>query len=186
MRFRTVRRLTFLVPIMVLGLVFAAVVSACGGEKAEKVDLDDWVDDICDATETLATAEDTAVDAYFDVDSDDSDDVRDGFADYVEMYDKALDRFGRSAERAGEPEIDKGDKVAEAVQLWVEEEKKNIERAERGVRDLDTVDEIDAAFEAIKLADFLEFLEDTKSSDLNDIVEAFDDIEPCSRFLFVD
>ena len=161
--------------------------AACGGgDSVEKVDADDWVDDICASTEEMAESEDEAVNAYYDVESDDPDEIRDGFGEYVEIYSKALDRFARNAERSGEPDIDKGDKVAEAVQLWVEEEKKNIERAERGTRDLDTVDEIDAAFEAIKLADFLEFLEDTESNDLNDIVEAFDEIEDCSRFLFVD
>lgn len=122
--------MNFCLPGLILGVVFSAVLTGCGGSDAEKVDADDWVDDICDATATMATKEDEGVAGYYDISSGDVDELRDAFGEYVDTYSKALDRFVRSAERAGEPDVDQGKKVASAVQAWAEEEKKNLERGQ--------------------------------------------------------
>lgn len=172
--------------LLALPLVVLAGAASCGGSDTEKVDADDWVDDICDATGTLADAEDDAYNAYFDIESDDADEIRDALSDYVDDYAKALDKFARAVERAGEPDVDHGDRMVKAVQGWVEEEKKYGVRAERDARSLKTVDEIDQVFSDMKLANLLDFLDDTDSRDTNDIVELFDDNESCSNFLFVD
>ena len=167
----------------------AVLVASCGSDGAEKVDAEDWVDDICDAVEDLDEAEFEAFDDYDAVSGDDGEDLREAFYDYVDDYGDALDEFAAEAKDAGQPDVRGGDAIARAVQDWVAEEKDNLARGERRVKALDEKDEelvaaVDDEFFGMDLADLAEMLEDTGAADADDIIELIDGDENCAGFLF--
>ena len=105
------------------------------------MDADDWVADICDAVDDLnevenagmADLEEAYSDAYYE---EDGDLYRDAVIKYTRDYGKALDRFARDAEDAGEPDVEGGEEIAAAVQDYVKKEQRAFERVSREVKAL--------------------------------------------------
>lgn len=168
--------------------------SACGGgEDVEKVDADDWVADICDAVDDLnevenagmADLEEAYSDAYYE---EDGDLYRDAVVKYTRDYGKALDRFARDAEDAGEPDVEGGEEIAAAVQDYVKKEQRAFERVSREVKALkqtgdDLTEAVDAVVWDVEFTDLSELIDDTDSRDAEDIIDLIYD-EGCSEFLF--
>ena len=179
------RRLSVsIVPIVILAA------SACGGgEDVEKVDADDWVADICDAVDDLNEVENAGMadleEAYYE---EDGDLYRDAVIKYTRDYGKALDRFARDAEDAGEPDVEGGEEIAAAVQDYVKKEQRAFERVSREVKALkqtgdDLTEAVDAVVWDVEFTDLSELIDDTDSRDAEDIIDLIYD-EGCSDFLF--
>ncbi len=175
-------------PLFATILATLVAAAACGGSEPKKAELDDWVADICDGAVTLSRAETDAYEAFIDISSDDASGVRKGFSAYVDDYTEALDRFARTSERAGQPDVDAGNKIAQAVKQWIDDEKKSLSRAERRVKDLDSdgadlVDDIDDIFFDREFTDLEELIDDTDSKDSDDVVDLIREDEECTSML---
>ncbi len=183
-------RVTLLATIGAAGAFFFA----CTGGGPEKVDAEDWVDDLCAATEDLADAEGDAYDDYdaeFADSEDDGEAVRDALTDYVDAYKDGLDEFEDALNEAGEPDVRDGGKVVDAVKAFIEDERKAVDDAEEDVEDLeedgeDLVFAVDDIFLELEFADLLGLLEDSDSPDADDIIELIDEDEECAAYLFVE
>lgn len=180
-------RLWFGAAVMVAG----GLLAACG-DDVEKVDPEDWVDDLCGATQELSETEDDALTDYDDVflsDSTDGEDVRDGAIEYVDAYDEALGEFVDEIEKLGQPDIEDGKAVLEALRDFVEAEKEVLDAIRGEIEDLEEEDEdlalaVDDLIFEIDYQDFLEAIEDADSSEADDIAELVEENDDCAEFLF--
>lgn len=180
-------------PLALIVTPVALLLGGClGGDGVEKVEAEGWVEDICAATARLDDAEFDAFEAYFETAPEgDGEKARGSFSQYVKDQEAALDRFARSAERAGQPDVAGGAEIAKAVQDWVSEERRNLERSQRKVKALketgaELAGAVDDEFFAIELADLAEILEDTDARDADDIIELLDEDDACAAYLFPD
>ena len=103
-----------------------ALASGCfGGGGPEKVDAEDWVDDLCAATDDLSEAEFDGTTSTTQSSSrrEDGEAIRDALVDYVEAYDEALGDFLKELEER--PTRRPGRKqILDAVKEWVADERK--------------------------------------------------------------
>jgi|GEM_PF-2803327 len=175
--------------------VALATASCFGGDSPKKVEAEDWVDDLCAATDDLADAENDAYDEYdavfIDAASDEAEDVRDALKTYLDDYRDALEEFEAALKDAGQPDVRDGDKVVDAILEFLASEREALDDAEDELDDLDQEDEdlilaIDELFLDIEFADLLELLEDSDARDGDDIIELIDENEDCAGFLFLD
>lgn len=178
--------------IVLSALALLAGAGCFGGNDAKKVDAEDWVDDLCKATDDLDEAETEAFfdyDSLFDVEDVDGEEVRDALLDYVEAYNEALDDFVDELDEIGEPDVREGGKLLAAVREFVEEERKSVDRAGRRAKELDEkgqdlAEAVDEIFFDIKFADLLELFDDSGSPDADDVIELIDEDIACAGFLF--
>jgi hypothetical protein len=176
-------------------IAFSVTLAGCFGGGTKSVDAEDWVDDVCDATEDLADAENDAFDdydaAFNDASDDDAEDVRDALNTYLDDYRDALDDFEEQVKDAGKPDVRDGDKVRQALMDFIAEERKALDRAEKDVKKLDEDGEdlifaVDDVFYDIEFADLLAILEDSDARDGDDIIDLIDENDDCAGYLFLD
>lgn len=179
-----------------LGIVLGLAVLAPGcffrGDDVKSVEAEEWVDDFCDATADLDDAEVEAFEAYDEVwldSEEDGDAVRDALNDYLDAYEDALNDYLEDVETLGQPDIEDGDEIVNAVRQFVEEELEVVEEAREDLDDLDEegddlANAADDIFIEMDFTDFLPILEDAESDEADDIIELIEDDEECASFLF--
>jgi hypothetical protein len=181
--------------LLAVPVLLSLALAGCFGGDTRKVDAEDWVDDICDATDDLADAEADAADDYSavftDAADDEGEDVRDALLSYIDDYRDAIDEFEQALDDAGEPDVRDGGKVVDAVRQFIADEREGLDDAEEDVKDLDEEDEelilaVDDVYFDIDFADLLELLEDSDARDGDDIIELIDENEECASYLFLD
>ena len=176
----------------VLALAILAPGCFFGGDDVKTVEAEDWVDDFCDATADLDEAEVEGFEDYDDVwlDSDeDGDAVRDALDDYLDAYEDALNDFLEEVETLGQPDIEDGDEIVNAVRQFVEDELEMVDDAREELDDLDEegddlANAADDIFVNMDFTDFLPILEDAESDEADDIIELIEDDQECASFLF--
>lgn len=180
-----------------LGLIaFAAAtlpLTACGGGGgADKVDVEDWVADVCDRAidfddDLLAAADDLSV-----IEDGDPDEIKDAIDTFADDASDLMDDFIKDVEKIGQPDIDGGADVLKAFKQHAADEKKQISKLKKDVKDInernedDFRDEVISLFEDIEDLNLRDKLEDIGERDVDDLIDMIDDDSDCAAALFSD
>jgi hypothetical protein len=164
---------------------------ACGGGGGsnERVDVEDWVADVCD----LAIQNDEDTSAIFDDLNDIDLTDRNAKDDVVGAFEEARDAFDTLEEDfndVGIPDIEKGSNVRKAFRDNISENRRNADRLISELRKLDSgrnferdfsqlLDDID-----IEDPDLRSKLEDINERDVDDLIDLIDEDPDCSAILF--
>jgi len=176
---------------LVLGaLPIAAFLSGCGGGSSlEKVDVDDWLDDVCAEAIDFDEELSSSGDALFESDPEDPDEVKAAIDEIVENGKKIVEDFVEAVEEIGQPDIDRGDKVVQAIRDHAKEITDQMDDLRDEVNKLDEDDD-DFADQIIELLadqddpDFKRKLRDIESADVDDLIDEIEDDDECAAVLF--
>jgi hypothetical protein len=173
-------------------IALSALLFACGGGGTKTVELDEWVESLCDAAADFEDASDEAGEEFLEADFEDTEGAKEAFANSVEAQRDAQKDFRDAFNDIGKPDIDGGDEVVDA---FVEQFEKNDEQTADladAIADIDDdADFTEAFFDAIEEfeePDFRGALEDVADDhdEVNDLIEAIDDDEDCAATIFND
>jgi hypothetical protein len=168
----------------------AILASACGGDSIEKVDVDDWVADVCDRAVDF---DDDFADAGSELDiieDGDPDEIKDAIDQFVKEGTDLIDDFVKDVEEVGQPDIDGGDKVIKAIKDHAKDRKKTLTDFKGDVDDLDDDDDDDFRDDVFDLlddveeADLRDRFEDIDQKDVDDLTDMIDDEPGCGSILF--
>lgn len=178
---------------LALGTIFlipAVVVGCGGGSDLEKVDVEDWVADVCDAAIDFDDDFFDSASALDVLEDGDPDEIKDGIEEFKTDGSKAIDAFVKDVEKAGQPDIDGGAEVIKVFQAHAKKQKSILEKFQKDVNKLDDDDDDDFrddvldALDDIEDPDFREELEDIDEKDVDDLIDLIDDDSECSSILF--
>lgn len=178
--------------------VFGAVIAATplfglacgGGDSLEKVDEDDWVADVCDVALDFQDDFLEAAGGLDVIEDGDPDEIKDAVDEFVTDGNKSIDRFVKNVEKAGQPDINGGDKVIKAFRDHAKERKDILSGFKKDVNKLDDKDDEDFRDGVFDLLDnlddpdFRDRLDDINKNDVDDLVDAIDEDSDCSAVLF--
>ena len=173
-----------------LSSVTLLLASCGGGDSLEKVDADDWVQDVCD--EAVDFDEDFArAGRDLDVIEDgDPDEIKDAIDEFVDEATSLIDDFVEAIEEVGEPDIDGGGDVIKAIRDHAKDQKGSLTGFRDDVNDLDDKDEDDFRDDIFDLLDdteefdLRERLEDIDERDVDDLIDSIDEDPACSATMF--
>lgn len=179
------------------GLAFAGLSSAAllfascgGGDSLEKVDADDWVQDVCDEAVDFEEDFSRAGEDLSVVNEGDPEEIKDGIDEFVDSATSLIDEFVEAVEEVGEPDIDGGGDVIQAIRDHADDQKGSLTDFRDDVNDLDDDDEEDFRDDVLDLLDESEQfdlrdrLEDLDERDVDDLVDAIDEDPACSATMF--
>lgn len=181
----TLARLGLLATLPLSSLLFA-----CGGGSDKKVDMEEWVADLCDAAADFDKASDKAGEAFLDADLEDTKEAKAAFKESVNDQKDAQKDFRSAFDKLGQPDIEDGDKVVKAFKERFDENDDQVADVAKAVADIDDKD--DFLEEFLKVADdfdtpdFREKLSDLAedSDDVQDLIDEIDADEDCSSVIF--
>ena len=173
-------------------LPIAAIAIGCSGSSSKKVELDDWVADLCDAAADFSNAADEASKPLDDADIEDTKEAKKAFAETLKLQKEAQKDFRSDFDKIGQPDIEDGDKVMDAFRDQFKANTDATDDIGKAVADIDDDEDfLDAFFELadkFDTPDFREKLNDLAedSDDVQDLIDAIDDDPDCSDTIFQD
>ena len=175
-----------------LGVIAAALPLsvACGGDSIETIDADDWVADVCDAALDFEDDLANAGEGLDVLEDGDPDEIKDAIDEFTDEANETIDKFVKEIEGVGQPDIDGGRDVIDAIRDHADDEKGAIDDFRDDVNDLDDEDEDDFRDDVIDLLDDTEEfdlrdrLEDINENDVDDLIDDIDADSACSSALF--
>ena len=176
--------------LLVAGLPLAAVIAACGGDGAEKVAVEDWVDSLCEAAADFDTARDNTGTAFEEVDFTDTKAAKEAYNDAIDEQKDVQKDFRAAFDKIGEPDIKGGDKVVKAFQDQFKENDEMTDEVGKQVADIDDdadfVEEFLKIIEDIGEPDFRGPFEDVADDypDVDEIIDLIEDDPDCARVIF--
>lgn len=175
--------------LLLTALPLSSLLFACGGGD-KKVELDQWVSDLCDAAADFQKASDKAGEEFLDADLENTKEAKKAFAESLKEQKDAQKDFRGAFDKIGQPDIDGGDKVVKAFKEQFEANDELTDDVEKAVKDIDDDDDFLGAFldisEDFDEPDFRAALADLAedSDDVQDLIDAIDDDEDCSGTIF--
>ncbi|MGE3073117.1 MAG: hypothetical protein AB7N24_03250 [Dehalococcoidia bacterium] len=177
-----------------LVLVLPAIAVACGGDdddnvNKQKVEVEDWVADMCKKAQDFDDAQTEAVQPLVDADETDPEELKAAIDSLVRNAGFANEDFLRDVERIGIPDIDGGEKVVEAFREHQKDEQKILDKFQSDVNkvDLDEKDYADQVYEIlddVEENDLRDRLEAIDENDVDDLIDLIDENEDCSFVVF--
>jgi hypothetical protein len=184
-------RLPFRTALAFAGLSSAALLLAsCSGDSLEKVDEDEWVQEVCDEAVDFERAFSRAGEDLSVVNDGDPDEIKDGIDEFVEAATSLIDDFVDAIEEVGEPDIDGGGDVIAAIRDHADDQKGALTTFRDDVNDLDDDDDDDFRDDVLDLLDDSEQFdlrdrfEDIDERDVDDLTDAIDEDPACSATMF--
>ncbi len=166
------------------------ILGACGGDSLEKVDVDDWVADVCDAAIDFEEEFLDAASALDVIEDGDPGEIKDGVAKFTRDGAKAIDQFVKDVDDIGQPDIDGGAEVIKAFRGHAKAQKAILQKFKKDVGKLDDGDDDDFRDEVFETLDdiddpdFREELEDINENDVDDLIDEIDSDSDCASVLF--
>jgi len=163
---------------------------ACGGDNLDKVDADDWVADICDAADDFNDDLERSAERLQVLGEGDPDDIKEAIDKFANDAKEAIDGFVKQVQDIGQPDIDGGGKVVQAIRNHARDEQRAIDDFRDEVNDLDIDDEDDFRDEVVKILsegpdlDLRDRLEDIDEDEVDDLMGEIDEDSQCSAALF--
>lgn len=164
--------------------------AACGGGggNSDKVDVDDWVSDVCDLAKDAGDRQDDIFADLAEIDFAE-DGARD---DLVDALEKVLDEqevlLKDFNDDIGEPDIEKGKNVRAAFKSDLDDNISQLKQAIKEIKKLDEgddfEDDVNAVFDDIDDEDLREALEDLDENEVDDLIDLVDEDTDCSALVF--
>ncbi|MGE0599667.1 MAG: hypothetical protein AB7J35_05495 [Dehalococcoidia bacterium] len=175
-------------------LALPVAVIGCGGDddddvNKQKVEVEDWVADMCKKAQDFDDAQTDAVQPLVDADESDPEDLKAAIDSLVRNAGFANEDFVRDVERIGIPDINGGEKVVAAFRQHQKDEQKILEKFKSDVNkvDLDEKDYADQVYEIlddVEDNDLRDLLEKIDERDVDDLIDLIDENEDCSFVVF--
>lgn len=176
--------------LLVAALPLVAFITACGGGGAEKVDVEEWVDSLCEAAADFDEARDNTGAAFEEVDFTDTKAAKKAYADAIGEQKDVQKDFRAAFGRIGEPDIKGGDKVVSAFEAQFKENDKKTDEVADLVADIDNDDDFIEEFlkiiDKVEEPDFRGRLEKVADDypDVDEIIDLIEDDPDCARVIF--
>ena len=171
--------------------LLSGVFFACGGDSLEKVDAEDWVEDVCDeAADFDVDLSDAAGDFFEVVDEGDPDEIKDAAGEFEDATEETIDAFVKAIEEVGEPDIEGGSDVIKAIRAHANERKEAFADFRGDIDDIDEDDDEDfrdAVFDLLddfEDTDLRDRLEDIDENDVDDLIDEIDATDDCGLVMF--
>ncbi len=168
-------------------LAIPLLLIACGGgdgPSSEKVDVEDWVDDLCAAGVDFTEASDATFEDLVEIDLTE-DGAKDDIVKVFEAQKDALDDFEAEVNEIGTPDIDGGSDVMKAVSANFDARQKYLDDFIKMVKGVDEgrdfEDDLNEGAEDIDEPDtFLDRLEDIDEPDVEDLIDLLGENPDCA------
>jgi len=173
---------------IVAAMLLPALLVACGSDT-KKVEVEEWVEDVCDLARASGEAEDEAFDDL-DLDFEDTEANKEAFLELIEKSDEARKDFRDGFADVGEPDIAGGADVVKAFKEQFEENDEQAKDLEEAIKDIDDDDnflnELDRIGEEVDERNFRGELEDLADDEdeVQDVIDLIEDDEECAEVLF--
>jgi hypothetical protein len=176
--------------LLVAALPLVAFIAACGGGGAEKVDVEEWVDSLCEVAADFDEARDNTGSAFEEVDFTDTKLAKEAYAKAIKEQKVVQKDFRDAFGKIGEPDIKGGDKVVSAFEAQFKENDKKTDEVGDLVADIDDDDDFIEEFlkiiDKVEEPDFRGRLEKVADDypDVDEIIDLIEDDADCARVIF--
>lgn len=176
--------------LLVAGLPLAALIAACGGGGAEKVEVEEWVEALCEAAADFDKARDNTGTAFEEVDFTDTTAAKEAYADAIGEQKDVQKDFRDAFDEIGQPDIKGGDKVVKAFEDQFKENDEKTDDVGEQVADIeddaDFVEEFLKIIEDVGDPDFRGRIEDVADDypDVDEVIDLIDEDPDCARVIF--